>query len=42
MMGAFDEFVGGLGKLADLYKDPANKPDFASIVQGLTTPGPNG
>lgn len=42
MMGAFGEFVGGLGKLADLYKDPANKPDFASIVQGLTTPGPNG
>jgi len=37
MLGSFGDFIGGLGKLADLYKDPKNKLDFASILQGLTS-----
>ncbi len=42
MLGSFGDFIGGLGKLADLYKDPKNKLDFASILQGLTSQGPKG
>ncbi len=42
ILGSFGDFIGGLGKLAELYKDPKNKPDFATILQGLTSKGPKG